>query len=129
MNRTDPIQGDLQRQLMKVIWASDGALAVEQVRAGLPRSSRGAYNTIQTVLNRLAERGLLERTRKGKAIYYSAKVSEADYLTGSLFRSLAAASEPARRAALASLVGDLDAKELGELKKLAGEIEGKRPGR
>jgi predicted transcriptional regulator len=75
------------------------------------------------VLNRLAERGLLRRTRKGKAILYSAKVSEADYLTGSLARSLAAASEPARRLALASLVGDLRPAELNELRGLAREVE------
>lgn len=123
MSRSDPIQGELQEQIMKVIWASDGSLSVEQVRAGLPRPSRGAYNTVQTVLNRLAERGLLSRTRKGKTILYSAKVSEADYLTGSLARSLESASEPARRRALASLVGDLQPAELSELRGLAREVE------
>jgi predicted transcriptional regulator len=126
MSRSDPIQGELQAQIMKVIWKSEVPLGVEQVRKALPKASRGAYNTVQTVLNRLAERGLLRRHRVGKAIRYSPKVSEADYLTGSLTRSLAAASEPARRVALASLVGDLGGGELDELRELAREIEGKR---
>ena len=126
VSRVDPIQGELQAKIMKVIWAGDGPLSVEQVREALPKASRGAYNTVQTVLNRLAERGLLRRKRVGKAIRYSAVLSEAEYLTGSLSRSLAAASEPARRAALANLVGDLEAGELDELRRLAAEVDSVR---
>jgi predicted transcriptional regulator len=37
------------------------------VRSALLGRYRGAYNTVQTVLNRLADRGLLERDRMGSA--------------------------------------------------------------
>jgi len=66
---TSPIQGELQAQIMPVMW-SLGSATVEQVRRGLPRRYRGAYTTVQTVLNRLAERGLLERERSGNLIVY-----------------------------------------------------------
>lgn len=111
---------------MRVIWASDQALGVEQVRSALPAARRGAYTTVQTVLNRLADRGLLSRRRVGNAIRYSAALSEADYLTGSLSRSLAGASKKARQAALASLVGGLDRRELREIRALAREVDRKR---
>lgn len=101
---------------MRVIWRL-GRGSVEDVRGAL--SKPGAYTTIQTVLNRLAERGLLERERVGNAIEYSPRLSEADYLARSLNRTLDGASDEARRAALAALVGDLKPAELSEIRKLA----------
>ena len=110
---------------MRVIWRLERG-GVEDVRQALPKRNRSAYTTIQTVLNRLAERGLLRRTRVGNAISYSPLVSEADYLSRSLNRTLSGASQEARRAALASLVGDLEPTELGEIRELAAEINRKR---
>jgi predicted transcriptional regulator len=125
MARSDPIQGELQERIMRVLWRKEEA-GVEEVRRALPKRHRGAYTTVQTVLNRLADRGLLNRRQVGKAIRYSPAISEADYVTGSLTRSLAGASEEARRTALASLVGDLRRGELAEIRALARKIERKR---
>lgn len=112
---------------MRVMWRLESG-GVEDVRKALPKRNRGAYTTIQTVLNRLSERGLLRRARVGNAISYSPLVSEADYLSRSLSRTLSGASQEARRAALASLVGDLEPSELGEIRELAAEINRKRRG-
>lgn len=110
---------------MRVLWRADDA-SVDEVRRALPKAKRGAYTTVQTVLNRLADRGLLRRTRSGRTIRYTAAVSEADYLAKSLNRSLAGASRQARHAALASLVGNLEPEELDEIQSLASEIERER---
>ena len=110
---------------MRAMWRLERA-SVEEVRAALPARRRSAYTTVQTVLNRLAERGLLRRNRAGHMILYSPRVSEADYLRGSLDRTLADASEGARRTALASLVGDLDPSELEEIRDLTGSIRRRR---
>jgi predicted transcriptional regulator len=119
------MQGDLQQQVMRTVWRL-GSGTVEEVRAALPRKQRGAYSTIQTVLNRLATRGLLERAKAGKAIRYTPTTTEADYVARSLNHALAGASQEARRAALASLVGGLDRAELKEIRQLQREIERKR---
>lgn len=103
---------------MHAIWRL-GQGSVEDVRRVLPNP--GAYTTVQTVLNRLAERGLLEREWVGNTIRYSPRISEADYVAGSLNRTLAGASADARRAALAALVGDLKPDELEAIRELAGE--------
>jgi predicted transcriptional regulator len=121
--RGDPIQGELQERIMRVMWRLGGG-SVDDVRRALRRP--GAYTTVQTVLNRLAERGLLERERVGNAIRYSPRLSEADYLAQSLNRTLAGASDEARRAALAALVGDLEPAELGEVRKLARKADRRR---
>lgn len=120
-----PIQGELQVQIMSALWRIDEG-TVEQVRSALPSRYRGAYTTVQTVLNRLAERGLLSRTREGQAMVYAPKVSEAEYLSRSIERTLATASADARQTALAQLVGTLDRGEISELQRLAREVGARR---
>ncbi len=119
------ISGELQTQLMAALWRL-GAGTVEQVRSEIPPRYRGAYTTVQTVLNRLAERGLLSRHKVGTAIEYRPKVSEADYLLRSIASTLSGASVGARQVALARLIADLDKDELSDLQRLASEVSTKR---
>jgi predicted transcriptional regulator len=119
------IRGELQAEIMAAMWRL-GSGTVDQVRAALPPRRRGAYTTVQTVLNRLAERGLLAREREGQAIVYAPRMSEADYLSRAIAGTLAGGSPPARQAALAQLVGELERDELEELGRLAREVAAKR---
>jgi predicted transcriptional regulator len=114
------IQGELQAQVMAALWRLSAG-TVEHVREELPPRYQGAYNTVQTVLNRLTERGLLTRAREGRGFVYRPKVSEAEYLSGSIRRTLAGASSGARQAALANIIGGLRPDELSELEHLARE--------
>ena len=127
MTEVTPLQGELQTQIMAAIWRlQDGT--VEQVRQALPSHHQGAYNTVQTVLNRLAERGLLERAREGRTFVYRPRLTEAEYLSGSIRRTLAGASTEARQAALASIIGGLRPDELSELEELARQArESRKP--
>lgn len=106
---------------MAALWRL-GAGTVEQVRSEIPPRYRGAYNTIQTVLNRLADRGLLSRRKVGNAFEYRPKISEADYLSRSIASTLSGASVDARQVALARLIAELDKDELSDLQRLAGEL-------
>lgn len=101
---------------MRVLWATPTA-SVEEVRGALPKARRGAYNTVQTVLNRLADRGLVSRKREGRAIRYSAAISEADYLSSSMGSLLSGATPEGRLAALANLAEQLPQSELDALRK------------
>jgi len=118
MAEANPIQGELQTQLMSALWRL-GSGSVEDVRQELPPRYRGAYTTVQTVLNRLSERGMLSRTKDGRTIIYRPTVTEAQYLSQTIRHTLAGASNDARQAALAELIGGLGSDELGELRKLA----------
>ena len=123
--RGGEIKGALQQRVMRALWdLSEGG--VEQVRQQLPPKQRGAYTTVQTVLNRLAERGLLHRRRQGNLIIYSPAVSESDYYSRSLTETLSRASSEARRTALATVVGELDPGEVDQIRDLAREVANKR---
>lgn len=97
-----PIRGEFQQEVMRILW-SRGGVTVDDVRGALPVSRDVAYTTVQTVLNRLVDRGLVSRQKRGKAFIYEARLSEADYLSESLDGLLAGASADARGGALAYL--------------------------
>lgn len=110
---------------MQVVWRLESA-TVDQVRAALPPAHPVAYTTVQTVLNRLAKRGLLERHRVGKSFQYRARLSEAEHVTDAIRHALDGASSEARDAALANLIGDLEGGELSRLRRRAQSIDERR---
>jgi predicted transcriptional regulator len=120
------IQGELQAAIMPALWRLQSG-TVEQVRAALPRRYQSAYNTVQTVLNRLVDRGLLHRERQAGAYIYTPRLTEAEYLERSINRTLAGASGEARRVVLANLVGGLDQDELSALREVARRIGSPQP--
>ena len=103
---------------MVALWRVEAG-TVEQVRSALPARYRGAYTTIQTVLNRLTERGLLAKQRDGLAYVYRPKLTETEYLSRTIETTLSGTSTEVRQAVLASLVGGLDGEELAALRELA----------
>ncbi len=54
---------------MTALWRLESG-TVEEVRQALPPDHRGGYNTVQTVLNRLAKRQLMARKRRGRTYVY-----------------------------------------------------------
>ncbi|MCA1699054.1 MAG: BlaI/MecI/CopY family transcriptional regulator [Actinobacteria bacterium] len=116
-----PIQGELQAQIMAALWRLEAG-TVEQVRSALPTRYQSAYTTVQTVLNRLAERGFLTRRRAGQAIVYRPTLTEAQYLSRTIQQTLASATAGARQAALAQLISGLADSERADLKRLTDEV-------
>jgi predicted transcriptional regulator len=70
--------GQLESAVMEVVWASSRAVQVGDVHAGLPAEARGAYATVKTTMERLAEKGILSRAKEGKAYHYQAAVTRED---------------------------------------------------
>jgi predicted transcriptional regulator len=121
------LRGDLQAEIMAAVWRL-GEGKVEEVRAQLPSRRRSAYNTVQTVMNRLVERGLLARQRRGNAYVYRPTLDEGDHLARAMQSRLSGASPTARRAALMNLLGSLEPDELEELARMANRTKRGRPG-
>ena len=74
----DAVRGPLGAAIMRVLWSEGVApvgVVVERVGQG---DHRRAYTTVTTILTRLRERGLVERSRQGRAAVYHALVSEAE---------------------------------------------------
>lgn len=113
--------GDLQSNVMTAMWRL-GEATVDEVLSAQPKQRRPAYTTVQTVMSRLWERGLLERERRGQAFVYRPKLDEGSYLAQTIARRLEGASPEARRAALVNLVGELEPSDLDELARYANRV-------
>jgi BlaI family transcriptional regulator, penicillinase repressor len=78
--------GDLEADVMSVVWEK-GQATVQDVQQALQPHRALAYTTVMTVMSRLAEKGLLQRTKSGRAYIYSA-ASPQEKTAGSLLHSL-----------------------------------------
>lgn len=71
---------DTEREIMKAIWEAGETLSTSEVKALLERKRAWNVSALQTLLNRLIERGFLESYKDGKNRYYTPLIAEADYL-------------------------------------------------
>jgi BlaI family penicillinase repressor len=69
MDETLPDLGDLERDVMQLVWAK-GPITAEAVREQLPR--RLKESTVRTVLRRLEEKGYVGHTVEGRTYVYLA---------------------------------------------------------
>jgi predicted transcriptional regulator len=69
--------GDLEAEVMRYVWdcGAQGCLGAE-VQQVLERNRPTALTTVLTTLERLREKGILQREREGKAYRYRAALSE-----------------------------------------------------
>ncbi len=73
------VLGPLESEVMKAVWADRAPVTVRDVLDALNRGRKPelAYTTVMTVMARLAEKGVLRRTRQGRGYVYEAEVSDA----------------------------------------------------
>ena len=71
--------GSLEAQIMQLMWEHPG-LTVRDAVPLLPGRRMRAYTTVMTVMNRLFEKGLLEREPAGRAYVYRPKVTESQFM-------------------------------------------------
>ncbi len=112
---------ELELDILKVLW-EESPLPVREVRARLERQVGRvlAHSSVITMLNIMYRKGFLRRKRDGKAFLFSPKV-EKDEVTGGMMRDLLSrAFDGSAKALVLNLLdtGELDARELAEIRKL-----------
>ncbi len=126
--------GPLEWRVLEALW---GCPAAASVRDLTPQFPEIAYTTLMTTLDRLYRKGVLGRTKQGRAFFYHTKLTRPEFESERASEALRAALESGG-ATLAPLlscfvdaVGDRDAALLDELEALVrarrAEIEDKRP--
>ncbi len=121
--KTLPTLGDLEEEVMRIAWRLE-RVTVKDVIAALGRER--AYNTVQTTLDRLFRKTLLQREKQSHSFVYAPRISRADYHRG-LISKLVGELLPRDRApvlaAFVDMAADADLENLDRLEKL---IEAKR---
>jgi predicted transcriptional regulator len=110
-----PIAGPLERAIMEALWDADGPLIIREilvpVNAGSPRPS--AYTTVQTVADRLVQKGLLVRTADRNAWRYAPTLTREEHVAGIMADALAGAVD--RGPVLARFVDAIDPQDAHRL--------------
>lgn len=101
--------GDLEREVMEIVWESGEApvrtvLGILNARSGRDR----AYTTVLTVMANLVGKGMLTRRRQGRSDLYSAAVSRDGYSETRARHETAALVDRYGDAALVHFARELD---------------------
>jgi predicted transcriptional regulator len=132
-SRSSGLIGPLERRVLDVMWSRSTPASVRDLIADFPDI---AYTTLMTTLDRLHRKGLLDRTKAGRAFLYRPRLSRAEFESTRAADALRHAIE-GDGAALGPLlsffvqaVGDRDRELLDELETLVrarrAELEEKR---
>jgi predicted transcriptional regulator len=76
---TLPQLGELELSVMESLWLSPGQVA-KSVHSALPAQQRSSLSTVQSTLERLFRKGLLERDKQGHAYAYFPKLKRSELL-------------------------------------------------
>lgn len=94
-----PPLGQRELSVLEVLWAG-GPLSAQQVLERLPAAGIG-LSTVQSTLERLGRKGILQREKAGRAYVYRALLSRSEII-GSLLRDIAQELAGGDRAAMIS---------------------------
>ncbi len=108
--------GELESQVLDVVWAAPGPVTPRQVHAALSRTRKLAYTTAMTILVRLCDKGLLEREREptGRAFAYRPRVTREQRAADRMSEALTSAGD--HSLALAHFVRSLPPDQMEELR-------------
>ena len=110
--------GALEHEVLAALWASGMPLTPAAVQSRLGDGL--AYTTVKTILDRLHDKGMLTRTREGKAYAYSPVMEQADLAAEAMRAALEGSAD--RPAVLSKFVGDLSADDAAVIRELLGEL-------
>src|SRR3984957_20779771 len=69
VRRKSPTLTEAEQRLMEVLW-SRGSATVSEALSALPASDRAAFNTVQTILRILEDKGYVKHRVEGRAFRY-----------------------------------------------------------
>lgn len=106
--------GHLERDVMRAIWHAPRPVTGREIADGMTTHAGLAYTTVITVIERLREKGYLERRRDGRAYRYHALISEEEHASALMEQVLDDADD--RSGALLRFAGRLDPEEAEALR-------------
>jgi predicted transcriptional regulator len=116
--------GSLESTVLDALSRAGEPLSVREVQARLDRKAELAYTTVLTVLDRLHEKDLVRREKRGRAFYYEPLLTSEQWRGQHAARLLAGRSCPPNRAVLMAFLDGAERvspEVLGELSALLEE--------
>lgn len=121
----EAVLGDLEAAVMEVCWVL-GEFGIKDVHDRLAQDRAIAYTTVQTTIDRLYRKGMLQRLGRGRTFVYSPAVSREEFMRGVARHVLDALFGNFAEPTMASLVDVLQERDPAEAERLLKEIEARR---
>ncbi len=106
--------GELESEVLAALWAAEGGLTPSQVQVALAAPT--AYNTVQTILSRLLDKGLVRREVAGRGHAYQPVQGQAELAAAQMHALLTRGSD--HLAVLQRFVDALDPDDETALRQL-----------
>ena len=119
------ILGDLEADVMETLWAGD-ARTVRDVHRHLTGKRNIAYTTVMTVMSRLADKGLLDKSKHGAAFVYRPRCTREEFTRSTVGRVVRELVEDFAAPAIRQFVDCADDEDPEKIEELARLIEQKR---
>lgn len=115
---------EAEQRLMEILW-DQGRATVAQVREALPKKNRPAFNTVQTLLRILEQKGIVRHEAVGHAFVYSPLVERVDASRAAVKNLLMRFFDNSAALLTVRLLEDeqLSEQELERLRRLTGEAK------
>jgi len=72
--------GKIEVEVMETLWSS-GPMTVKRALYFINKNNKYAYTTVMTVMNRLAEKNILTREKKGHSFEYFTNLNKKEFLS------------------------------------------------
>ena len=72
--------GPLEAKIMDILW-NDVEMTIKDVQKVLDKDKQTNFNTVMTVMNRLVEKGILEKRAEGRSSLYKPVQSREEFLS------------------------------------------------
>lgn len=115
------VLGPLEGEIMEVVWNAEGAVPVPDVHRALTEKGRPiSYSAVKAVLNNLADKGRLTKTRNGKTTAFEAVKSREEFEAQVVSTVVSSLKRNFGAPVIAQLVNELavDAETLAEFERV-----------
>lgn len=112
--------GQLEAEILAVLASTDAFMSTARLRERL--TGDPAYTTVNTVLFRLLDKGLVERRQEGRAYHYRLIANESELAAERMFDHLRIANDPS--SVLSQFVDGLSPQEAAALRQVLEQYSG-----
>jgi len=111
-------------EILEVMW-DQGPSTVRQVMTELNKQRRRAYTTIMTLMNSMADKGILAQKQQGRAFVYEAKINQGKLQTRMLNDLIGKVFDGSASALVNKILseGQADEDELEEIRQAIEEYK------
>lgn len=126
-NHTGKILGELEKDVMEIVWQSNHPISVREVREVLSRQRKIAYTTVMTIMGRLAEKGVLTRKLKNSSYLYQPLMSQEKFIAKAAHRIFATAVSDLGEEVASYFLKEIQKLHPKKRQELLKILDGKKP--